>query len=105
MLHTLTSFCIYVGIEFDAWGKAYMKVKYNAIYAIYDVRNAAGERIPPPLLAFAPLLNEESQSAPDVVDWIESTLKLYQKKLSDIAFTVTDNCNVMTRVGINKLAF
>jgi len=46
-----------------------------------------------PLLALQPLLEEEDLGADSHIDFIESTLEIYGKTMSNVIFFVGDNCN------------
>jgi len=86
------------GLEFDGWGKRHMKTKYVALLAVHNLGKPTmgvdGKPIVPPMLAFAPLLDEEKQTAAEHIAWFESTLRIYNKTLDDVKFIVADNCSV-----------
>ncbi|KAH9098042.1 hypothetical protein LEN26_016764 [Aphanomyces euteiches] len=46
-----------------------------------------------PLLAMAPLLDDDRLDAPAHVNFIRETLKIYGKSMDNVAFFVGDNCS------------
>ena len=63
------------GIMIDTWGKKHANTSYTAVEAVYDCGvDENGNLKTPPLLAFAPLLNEESSNAGAYIAFIKFVL-------------------------------
>jgi len=78
----------YFGIMFDGW--THHNTHYIALHACYQV----GIMQYYPLLAFQPLLEEDDMSSEGHLEYLKSTLELYNKTLVNVSFLVGDNCNV-----------
>jgi hypothetical protein len=53
------------------------------------------------LLALAPLIAEEELGAQQHVEFIEATLALYSKTLSNVVVLIADNCNTNRKISNN----
>jgi len=83
-LSTVSSF----GLSMDGWSK--FNSHFLAIYAVYMVK---GE-VKNVLLCLAPLLDETVFTADEHIVFIESTLAIYRKQMSDVSYMSGDNCEV-----------
>jgi len=80
---TVTS---HIGLILDGWTDG--RMHYVAVYAVYMVD---GNR-QSPLLAMAPLVQEDSQDADAHIEFLEVTIAEYGLGVDDIAFLTADNC-------------
>jgi hypothetical protein len=71
---------------------------YVALFALY-VNNVGIQK--EHLLALAPLINEEELGAQQHVKFIEATLVLYSKTLSNVVVLIADNCNTNRKISNN----
>lgn len=76
------------GIMFDGWTDS--SVHYVALFATFVCDGSYNEV----LLSCSPLLNESDLSADEHIKYMEETLSLYGKKLSNIVCFIDDNCSV-----------
>jgi hypothetical protein len=86
-----------LGLLFDGWTAG--TVHYVALFPSY-VNNVGIQK--EHLLALAPLTNEEELGVQQHVEFIEATLALYSKTLSNIVVLTADNCNTNRKIS-NKL--
>jgi hypothetical protein len=91
-------------IVIDTWGKKHASSSYTAVELVYDCRDDKGNRLSPPLLAFAPLLNEESSNADSYVEFMEWLLNVYEMRLQDVVVMIADNCST-NKSAANKAGF
>ncbi len=84
------------GLIFDGWSDGYGS-HYVAIFAVYEAPTVVQGKC---LLACSPLNNETNQSAENHIDFFESTLGYYGKKMQNIAFIVSDNCNTNKSIAV-----
>jgi hypothetical protein len=73
-------------------------VHYTALFASY-VNNAGIQKVH--LLALATMLNEEELGAQQHGEFIEATLALYSKTLSNGVVLIADNCNTSRKISNN----
>jgi hypothetical protein len=81
---------------FDGWTAG--TVHYIAFFPSY-VNNAGIQK--EHLLALAPLITEEELGAQQHGEFIEATLALYSKTLSNIVVLIADNCNTNRKIANN----
>ncbi|KUF77507.1 hypothetical protein AM587_10002609 [Phytophthora nicotianae] len=85
------------GLMFDGWSHA--GIHYVALFAVYE----ADGKLHVPLLGLSPLA-DGTQTADAHVQLFKSTLDVYNKTLSMVAFMVGDNCNtnrsIATKLGV-----
>jgi hypothetical protein len=84
------------GLLFDGWTAG--TVHYVALFASY-VNNAGIQK--EHLLALAPLITEEELGAQQHIEFIEATLALYSKTLSNVVVLIADNCNTNRKISNN----
>lgn len=80
-------------LEFDGWTSG--TVHYVALIASYS-KNGVHEET---LLALAPLVNEESLGAEQHIEFMESTLALYNKSLTNVVAFIGDNCSTNRKIS------
>eukprot|EP00918_Siedleckia_nematoides_P040195 GHVU01087242.1.p1 GENE.GHVU01087242.1~~GHVU01087242.1.p1 ORF type:complete len:275 (-),score=45.80 GHVU01087242.1:752-1576(-) len=73
---------------FDGWSCAF--THYLAIIASFMGKDKREEV----LLAMGPLLDEEELDAPEHIEFLSESLKVYGKAVDDVVALVGDNCNV-----------
>jgi hypothetical protein len=83
---------------FDGWTAG--TVHYVALFASY-VSNAGIQK--EHLLALASLITEEELGAQQHIEFLEATLALYSKALSNVVFLIAKNCNTNRKIS-NYLA-
>lgn len=76
------------GLMLDGWTEC--RTHYIAIIVIYKTSDIVRET----LLAIAPLLQEDDLGAEQHLAFIEATLKIYGKNLSNVIAFIGDNCSV-----------
>jgi hypothetical protein len=81
------------GLLYDGW--SITGVHYVAVFAVFG----KGLESYYPLLAIAPLLEEDDLGAQSHIDFFISTLSLYKKSMDNIAFFIGDNCSVNQKIS------
>ena len=82
------------GNVIGGWSNMNTSTNFLAIFACYENSKEPGTSATP-LLAFSPLLNEDSYSvAEHVASFIDYTLRVFGKNKSNLAFLVGDTENL-----------
>jgi hypothetical protein len=81
------------GLLFDGWTAK--TVHYVALKKYVNNAGIQKEH----LLALAPLITEEELGAQQHVEFIEATLALYSKTLSNVVVLIADNCNTNRKIS------
>jgi len=83
----------HVFLEWDSWGKAFMKHKYSVLLI-----HAAG-LTKPIMLAFSPLLNEAHSRATDYSEWMLFVIAHYGLTPANVMALIGDNCSTNKATG------
>lgn len=81
------------GLVFDGWTSG--STHYVAIFATYT-KNGIHEE---PLLAMAPLVNEEQLGAEQHIEFMNATLHLYSKSMNNVVVLIGDNCSTNKKIS------
>ena len=73
-----------------------LKLSICALYALYENHDVIHKEN---LIVLAPLINEEELSAQKHVEFIEATLTMYSKTLSNVVVLIAENCSTNRKIS------
>ena len=83
------------GLVIDGWSEGGTGTHYMAVFAAFQNKDLKPQAL---LMAFSPLLDETDFSAFQV-EFIEFTLGVFKRTLSDVFFITVDNCTTNLKVA------
>ena len=84
------------GLVIDGWSEGGTGTHYMAVFAAFQNKDLKPQAL---LMAFSPLLDETDFSASSQVEFIEFTLGVFKRTLSDVLFITGDNCTTNLKVA------